>query len=794
MWRKSFLIMWGWTFSLLAQYYHPFQNYDDDVDRIKTYSNWFGGNFGICNGDSTKPQIFIDYDTTETRTGHGRSRKIKYGPLNFWSMYVESFDRRWYSRETYVDITNLFPDYTEKEFQGRHIDSVIFYCKLVANAPLRLKLELHDANSPEGSSSYSVKIYPRPQWQRISVALHQFSGNFNPQKAKFLGLTFADYVDPDYQGNHEGILYVDDFYLVEKDYKKPDFGSDNVSFLEYINKVNFRHFWTAVDPVSYFALDRQTWEDLISVDAVGFQLASYVIAHRKGWVEKQKIEDRVAHILDYLLHHCQHAKDTSKVKEEPLKYATVKGNWAHFLDYKTLARKDPPTEFSLFTNALLLSGVLVCREYFNWNPQIVQWADSLYRMTDWNFFYRPSDSLMYYSWTPEKGFSKYYTDWFTEELDLAFLLAISSPDSMDRLPTNPFFASGYRKFLCDLWPTGEYCYSASGANFTYYFLQMYAKYLPPSFVEPFLPFMYRFENAKKALLADLSFCQKNYGYLGYDKRIFGTTACEGPDSAGIGPQGNISNYHAYGYPCRFDQINNPNGTVAVYGSGSAILFIPQEAIACLKYYYDELDTLFWNHYGYGFWSPIFGFPDAFHLAPERCSDPSVNCLRFRGPWLSVPRFGIDIGPMLMNIDSYLSESIYHTPSIRDIFSQNPYVSPHLSEFSKIPVFIDPPVDRVCTSLACPKAFQLSQNYPNPFNPSTVIQYTLQKKGKVELKIYNLTGALVKTLVNEEQNPETYRVIWDGTDEKGRLVPTGIYFYVLRADKNASISRRMILLK
>ena len=93
----------------------------------------------------------------------------------------------------------------------------------------------------------------------------------------------------------------------------------------------------------------------------------------------------------------------------------------------------------------------------------------------------------------------------------------------------------------------------------------------------------------------------------------------------------------------------------------------------------------------------------------------------------------------------------------------------------------------------PNEFDLSQNYPNPFNPTTIIEYTLQKKTQVNLEIYNLLGQKVKTLVNEYQSPGSYRIFWDGKNEQDKTVATGIYFYKFEAN-GVSQTKKMIMLK
>jgi hypothetical protein len=93
----------------------------------------------------------------------------------------------------------------------------------------------------------------------------------------------------------------------------------------------------------------------------------------------------------------------------------------------------------------------------------------------------------------------------------------------------------------------------------------------------------------------------------------------------------------------------------------------------------------------------------------------------------------------------------------------------------------------------PSVFMLSQNYPNPFNPTTAIQYQLPEDGKVTLEVYNLIGQHVKTLVNQLQTAGIQHQVWDGTNDIGKIVPTGVYFYQLRSG-NFSATRKMLLIQ
>ncbi|MBD3387104.1 T9SS type A sorting domain-containing protein [candidate division KSB1 bacterium] len=86
-----------------------------------------------------------------------------------------------------------------------------------------------------------------------------------------------------------------------------------------------------------------------------------------------------------------------------------------------------------------------------------------------------------------------------------------------------------------------------------------------------------------------------------------------------------------------------------------------------------------------------------------------------------------------------------------------------------------------------------QNYPNPFNPETNITYTLEQQDQVSLAIYNAQGQLVRTLVNEIQAPGQYIVRWDGMDQDGERVSSGLYFYRMQAGENIE-NDTMIMLK
>jgi hypothetical protein len=94
----------------------------------------------------------------------------------------------------------------------------------------------------------------------------------------------------------------------------------------------------------------------------------------------------------------------------------------------------------------------------------------------------------------------------------------------------------------------------------------------------------------------------------------------------------------------------------------------------------------------------------------------------------------------------------------------------------------------------PKEFVLYQNYPNPFNPSTVISYQLPVISNVTLKVYDILGNEIATLVNEEKQPGVYEVEFGNVGTSRDLsLPSGVYFYQLKTGSFSSI-KKMVLLK
>ena len=89
-------------------------------------------------------------------------------------------------------------------------------------------------------------------------------------------------------------------------------------------------------------------------------------------------------------------------------------------------------------------------------------------------------------------------------------------------------------------------------------------------------------------------------------------------------------------------------------------------------------------------------------------------------------------------------------------------------------------------IALPKVFGISSCYPNPFNPSITIEYSLEKESNVRLSIYNLLGQRVRNIENSYKVPGTYTSIWNGLNNKGEQMPSGVYIIEVNNQKSRSI--------
>jgi len=124
--------------------------------------------------------------------------------------------------------------------------------------------------------------------------------------------------------------------------------------------------------------------------------------------------------------------------------------------------------------------------------------------------------------------------------------------------------------------------------------------------------------------------------------------------------------------------------------------------------------------------------------------------------------------------------------VKAMFTNNNLSAP---AFSNILAWTTDEVEEVVVPLVT----NLGVNFPNPFNPSTTIRFDLAKNDYVQIDVFNIRGQRVKTLINEYHEAGRFSVEWNGTDENGRQVGSGVYFYQMRTSDHLE-TRRMLLMK
>jgi hypothetical protein len=161
-----------------------------------------------------------------------------------------------------------------------------------------------------------------------------------------------------------------------------------------------------------------------------------------------------------------------------------------------------------------------------------------------------------------------------------------------------------------------------------------------------------------------------------------------------------------------------------------------------------------------------------------------DVLMFRG-WVAAP-----ISPLMAAAPLRIGRAAFDP---NDIY----YVAPFRGRIDNVKVS-NYPAAGISTGVgsdnegSTPWTFALEQNYPNPFNPTTQISFTLPSALQTELVVFDVLGRRVKTLVNEVRHAGEHRVQWDGTNDRGLGVASGVYFFRLTAGQHEKVNKMMLL--
>jgi hypothetical protein len=518
--------------------------------------------------------------------------------------------------------------------------------------------------------------------------------------------------------------------------------TDN-EFLDMTQLTAFRYFWDWGDPNS--GLARERWHPNESdvtntLGGGGFGVMAIIVGIERGFITRDQGVQRLLKITDFLKN----------------KASRFHGVFPHWIDGSTgkVIKFGVQDGGDLVETAFMIEGLLTTRQYFNKQnsdeEQIRDRINSIWQEVDWDFFRNGSTGL-YWNWSPTMGFN--FSDTFIfhgwNETLIAYILSIISPTKAVTIPALSFYRSG--------WGNGDKITSTK--SYYGFPLSVGTNYGGPLFFThySFLGFDPRnkrdwytnyYEHNKNQSMVNRAYCIDNpQKFAGYNENCWGLTASY--SIPGI-------NYLAH-------EPANDNGTITPTAALSAMPYTPNESIAALKFFY--------RTYGSNLWGD-FGFKDAFNIGKL---------------WFSDGYLAIDQGPIICMIENYRSQLLWNyfmsSPELKSLF-----------DFSsgKGLFFID---GTDVKEEKIPLDFKLNDNYPNPFNPATTISYQIAKAANVTLKIYDALGNEVAKLVDEYKQPGIYNSQFlpkAFLSDNSRL-PSGIYFYQLRADGFVQ-TKKMILLK
>lgn len=503
-------------------------------------------------------------------------------------------------------------------------------------------------------------------------------------------------------------------------------------FLDMVQRTTFRYFWDYGHPVSGLARERLGSAETVTSGGSGFGIMSIPVAVERGYVTREEAVERMLKILNFL---------TTKAD----RFHGAFSHWLNGINGNVIPFSTFDNGGDLVETSYMIQGLMTIRQYFDQNTaeedSIRILSTQIIDEVEWDWYRRyPTGNYLYWHWSPNYGWQMNMTVAGPNEAMIVYLLAIAS--TTHGVPANLFH---------DGWANSSYY--VNGSSFYGYIQWVGWDFGGPLFFShySFLGFDPRdkkdiycnyFLNNKNITLIHKAYCTDNpHNYVGYNENLWGLTASDDPT----------------GY--RVHEPNNDNGTITPTAALSSLAYTPQESIEVIKYLYRTYWTSVWGEYG---------FYDAFN--------PTEN-------WFADSYLAIDQGPIIAMIENYRSGLLWNN------FMKNPEIQPMLDAIGFVP---DSTTD-VGDIIPDENTFKLIGNYPNPFNPSTNIVFTLPHSEFTQVNIYNSLGQLVKQLVNKELPAGLNEKSWDGLDELGRLVSSGIYFYKISYKENV-LTGKMVLAK
>ena len=413
----------------------------------------------------------------------------------------------------------------------------------------------------------------------------------------------------------------------------------NEPFLDTLQSRTFNFFWEQTRPATGLTPDRWPAKSFSSIAAVGFALTAYPIGVERGYVTRTQAAERTLTTLRWFYQAPQGAAASGT--------SGNMGFFYHFLDMDTGLRFQT-VELSTIDTALLLGGVLFCREYFDrtdgTEASIRAYADSLYLRVDWTAATSTTAPKISMGNSPEKGWLPYTYNGYNEAM-LLYVLALGSP-------THPIDANAWAAY------TSTYTWAPYQGEQQVNFAPLFGHQYSQLFIDfrgiqdPFMRAhgIDYFENSRRATVSQRSYAIANpNGYRDYSADIWGITASDGPSDTTLVLDGRSRQFRTYAARGVASNEIADDGTLAPTAAGGSIAFTPDISIAALKAMRTKYGNTLFQQYGFlDSFNPTFTDAGAARMGRVV---PGVG-------WVDNDYLGIDQGPILGMIENYRSELIW----------------------------------------------------------------------------------------------------------------------------------------
>jgi hypothetical protein len=344
-------------------------------------------------------------------------------------------------------------------------------------------------------------------------------------------------------------------------------------FIGELEQRTFHYFWDTANPENGLIPDRYPTPSFASVAAIGFGLTAYPIGVERGYITREAARQRVLATLRFF----------RSARQSPDRRGATgyKGFFYHFLDMERGLRARR-CELSTVDTALLLAGMLFCHDWFDGadddEARIRQMVEVIYARVDWTWA-QPRPPLIALGWMPEDGFIG--LDWRGyDEGMIVYLLALGAPVHSIDASAWPAWCSTYNRS----WGTYRgYEHLSFPPLFGHQFSHVWTDFR--GIMDPYMRArgIDYFENSRRATYSQQAYAIANPGgWKGYDDRVWGLSACDGPFNGSRDYAGSRRRF--FGYAARGTGLTRTydDGTIAPTAMVSSLPFAPEIVLPSLQ--------------------------------------------------------------------------------------------------------------------------------------------------------------------------------------------------------------------